>query len=231
MDSENEQGESEEDVAFVRALAKAMEPLIWEALDHGEQCAHRAYLEWDDKAIDTETFNHMVRNRARVYLSQHGPALDGWALDERLTNNGISVIAVGCQSKLFKAVHGTARNGKPALIPAIVRSKGNRAFVSQMIQPVLFPGLNAYDDALANVVVNLLWIWDHDSHHHIDHLWLVKPISSKKARVIAEWQVEIPNPLKAQFGQIVPMVQEVTDDLDEEIQLPDVREDETGTEE
>lgn len=225
--------ETEAEIAELRSRIADLERLVWEALKYGEMCAQLAYTEWEDRAVDTETFNHIVRHRARRYLQDKGAALLGVALDVTVRNNGISMVASACQSKVFKAVRDAGNKVADRRIPAFVRSRSAREFVTQAIQPPLFPGLSTFDDALTEVEVNLLWLWEHDERHRINRVWLVKPVSAKKARVISAWQVEIPNPLGAMIGQTPPALpgaQETVDDLDDEFVLESAEE-ETGTQE
>jgi hypothetical protein len=186
--------------------------LIVQALEHGEQRAHEVFSLWGRK-IERTLFNSLVRFNAAEFLRDRQESFIEYA-QEKINNNGISVIFSGFQCKVLKETYGH--------ISASNLSRARRRFYSQYIQPSLFAGLDAFEDALQAVKANLVILWGHVEKYHIDRLWLVLPKGVTKNQVLAHWQVLLPNPLLASAGQIEqPEVSEIFHDtLEDEIQLP-----------
>lgn len=214
MDNEHDIPDGEETAEKLSPLAI----LIRQAFEHGSQEA-RAWFAQQGKHVEPSMFANMTRYCALQYLTDRKQTLVDY-VQENLNNNGIGVICSGCHIRVFKA--------QGARVPQKAGTRKLRAFLSQMVQPSLFSGLDDFEDALAAIHANLVLLWSVDRKYRIDKMWLVMPTSATRSRVRWHWQVELPNPILAMD---IPRIEETEvdsyADLDDEIQLPDDGEDET----
>lgn len=196
--------------------------LIVQALEYGELSAREAFAIWKRK-IERNLFNNLVRFHAVNFLREQEQAFITYA-QEKVNNNGIGVIFEGFHCKVLKASNER--------IPGSNLSQSRRLFLSQFIQPSLFTGMDAFEDAVRTVKTNLVFLWDHDAQYRIDRLWLVMPKGVSRRQVLAYWQVLLPNPILSVESATSAQVEDAFEDtLEDEIQLPDMEEQNEGQDE
>lgn len=192
------------DPEAVAADLEAVVPTIWRALEVGTLRA-RDFFEERDLGVDSFLFPNLVRYEAKLFLVDAGQEVFE---TEILSNNGLIMRHLEYQLRLLKSDNGE--------LPTPGQSRRKQAYYSQQLE--FFAPIA--DEPVE--MVNLVVLWDVDSHFNLSELTLVYPKSGgqTKASVSAFWKLPLEHPVTTLAQETEPSSADSDDDFGFERRRP-----------
>ncbi len=160
-------------------------PVVNAALEHGTFQA-REFFQNQNKTINKSLAPNLVRYYAKMMLQGDGREVfeeDGKFYINQIPNNGLCIIHHQYWIRILKSAKGE--------LPTPGQSKTKQRFYSQEQYLFKFPS----SEEIKKENVNLLLLWETDSHYNLRNLTLACPKAGNTTTESVEiyWHREIPN--------------------------------------
>lgn len=178
-------------------------PTLFEGFEIATERAYQ-FFESPGKPVNSALYPALVRYYMREYLHDRGQVVDEFDREE-IFNNGLCITYRTRRIRMWKAIDD--------LIPPPGQSFTKQNFLSQQLAMPLLDG------GPKLVELNLVILWNVDSHHRLRRLYLVCPKTSlhNGAVVEAYWSRLIPHPAESSVSGVAEAQPDESTDLPIEI--------------